>query len=158
MTYIYNYTPYNIVINIKNTEILDHSNLNNYKYHKGSIYLKSGKNKIFYNITKNSNLYIMSQNCKYFGHFPMNSYKLLPNTVIYIGLVNGYEDIKFINANLVPSDINFGLAKLFDSSSKTLPLLNPYVYLVFIFILLIIIFFIIKYAFKSRNNISNFTK
>lgn len=154
MATITNYTPYTLIINIKNYKVDDHANIENYKLSEKSYILLPNAKIPNLGINKSSNIYVCSENCRYLGHFNMVFIKIRPNLSIYIGVVmNG--QIILSNQDAIPSDVDFGISRTIDQSDPKLMLMNPYFYLLIIIILLISILVICKYVYSSWFNIPN---
>lgn len=136
---IVNYTGETIIINTNDKYGIDYSNIINYLPTKDSIILKDGQQSDF---EPKKNVFIVTNNCKYLGHFNMKLMNGLPeDPIIYVGIRKD-EVIWLSNSNALPSDVDFGLSKIFDQSKLWLMFLNPLYYMLFftaIFLLIIAI-------------------
>lgn len=154
MVVVTNYTPYPLIINIVNRKVIDHSDISNYKLRPDSIILYPDQKIFTKAIDNDTNMYICSDNCKYIGHFGMTFYKLTDTFLIHIGLVmNG--KIILSNKDIVPSDVDFGLAHTINQSDPRLMLMNPYFYLLVVIILLVLVLAICKYVYSSWFGVSS---
>ena len=152
MGVIFNYTPYSIIVNIRHENIVDHSDINNYKYYNYSIIIPKNERSANVHLRNSDNIYICSENCKFLGHFDMMNYKLHDDFTIYVGLViNG--KLVTTNPGAIPSDVNFGISREIDQSQFWVMLLNPYFYLTLIVMVIIII---ITYACACWCCLSNY--
>ena len=147
-----NYTPYVIVVNITERQTIDHSDINNFKMNPGSIIMQPKERIPQIRLTPQSNIYICSYDCRYLGHFTTAFFSNLPDLNVYIGLViNG--KIVMSEQNLVPSDVDFGIARTIDQSDPRLLLMSPYFILLVVIILLICVAIFSKYVYSSWNSI-----
>jgi len=150
---IVNYTGETIIVNTSNKSV-DHSDINNFLPNNKSVILGDGQRLEF--IPK-KNIYIMSENCKYSGHFPLVLFRGLPkDPIIYVGLKRD-EIIWFSRDEILASDIDFGLVRLINQSSPWIMIFNPYYVIVFNIILVIIILSAVVTAyFVSRKIVDYF--
>ena len=131
---IVNYTGEVIIVNTSN-KLVDYSDINNFLPNDKSIILGDGQQSEF--IPK-KNIYIMTESCKYSGHFPLILFRGLPkDPIIYVGIKRD-EVVWFSKDELFSSDVDFGLVKLIDQSSPWMMIFNPY-YIIMISIILVII-------------------
>jgi hypothetical protein len=136
---IVNYTGNNIIINTSD-DVIDHSDINNFTPNSKSIILGDGDKAEF--IPK-KHIYIITENCKHSGHFPMALHRSLPHDpIIYVGIKRD-ETVWFSKENLLLSDVDFGLVKTLDQSSPLLMIFNPWYVIVFYIIIIMIIISII---------------
>lgn len=134
---IVNYTGKKIIINTDEAHGVDYSNIKNFTPKPTSIILADGESAQV-KLTPNTNIYILSEDCKYLGHFPMKMFRNLPeDPILYVGLKRGKE-IWLSNTNALPSDADLGIAKLVDQSRIWILFLNPVYYCGFIFIIFIL--------------------
>lgn len=134
---IINYTGKTIIVNFDEKSNHDYSLIENYSPNKSSIILADAQ-KAETKLTKNTNIYIMSEDCKYIGHFSMRMMQHLPtDPIIYVGIRKG-EEVWLSHGGLYASDVDFGLAKTIDQSKGWIMFLNPFFFLTVTFILLIV--------------------
>jgi hypothetical protein len=139
---IFNYTGKKIIINTDEKYGIDFSDIRNYMPKSDSIILADGESKKLL-VNKLMNIYIITENCKNIGHFPVRLLGDLPqDPIIYVGLRKG-NTIWMSNNQAFPSDVDFGLCKVVDQSKFWIMLLNP----VYYFTLIFIIFFVLTFVF-----------
>lgn len=148
---IVNYTGRTIIINTSELRA-DHSNIFNYTPNKKSVILKDAQSANL-KVGKNTNIYIITKDCMYLGHFPMNMMQALPDDpIMYVGLRKNNE--VWMSRDALPADVDFGLSRVVDQSQFWIIMLNPYFYLLFVFLVFIIYTVIIVIAYRSINNLS----
>jgi len=140
---IINYTGQTIIVNLSQPLLgrspEDHSLIKNYIPNEKSIIL-GDKQHADHNLTSKTNMYIMTENCTHSGHFAFSMMRSLPmDPIIYVGIKKG-NDVIFSQSDLLPSDVDFGLAKLLDQSNFWVMLMNP---LFFVILMFIIVFTVI---------------
>lgn len=133
---IVNYSGSTIIINTSNEEV-DYSDINNFLPNKTSVILGDTQQAEF--IPK-KHTYILTEDCKYSGHFPKVLFKAAPSDpIIYVGIKRD-EVVWFSKDDLLASDIDFGLVKLLNQSSPIMMIFHPwYVMLVYVVIILLMI-------------------
>lgn len=134
---IINYTGQNIIVNVDELHNVDHSAIKNYLPNDESIILADGQSAEIL-VSRKTNIYILTENCNYSGHFSLKLMTLPSDPIMYVGIRKG-KNIQFSQSNLLPSDVDFGLARVLDQSSFWVMLLNPYYYTLLVFLIVVVI-------------------
>lgn len=153
---IVNYTGCTVIINTDDKRDIDYSAIINYLPNKNSIILADKQQSEF--IPK-SNVYIITEDCKYLGHFDMRMMNGLPeDPIIYVGIKKG-ESVQLSNKTALPSDVDFGLSRILDRSKFIIMILNPYYFSIISFIIVILLLSALYVAYLiSQSIISHFSK
>ncbi len=153
---IVNYTGCTVIINTDNKRDIDYSAINNYLPNENSIILADKQQSEFVPM---SNVYIITEDCKYLGHFDMRMMKNLPkDPIIYVGIKKG-ENVQLSNPKALPSDVDFGLTRILDRSMFIIMILNPYYFSIMSFIFVIIVLCALYVAYLiSLSIIDHFSK
>lgn len=146
-----NYVNQTVIINTNTYTKIDHSDIRNFIPNKDSIFLAPDQSTRM-PISNKTNIYIITEDCKYLGHFFIGMMDLPKDPIIYIGLT-GNPNVILTAKNALPSDVDFGLARVLDQRNPLIMILNPYFYIVIVLIMLLILFIFIKLV--SCNNISS---